>query len=60
MHDILFIRVYSTNKQSKFLTFLGSYIDYHVKEDETIKGYNKHKLYLGHINGSKYIITYIN
>ena len=51
------LEIYSTTKQSKYLTFSDSYIDYRIKEDGTIKGYDKSKYNLDFINGAKNLIT---
>ena len=37
------LEIYSSTKESKYLTFSDSYIDYRVNEDGTINGYNKAK-----------------
>ena len=51
------LEIYSSTKESKYLTFSDSYIDYRVKDDGTIKGYNKEKYNLDYINGGKNLIT---
>ena len=53
------LEIYASTKQSKYLTFSDSYIDYRVKDDGTIKGYNKDKFNLDYINGAK-ISMYMN
>ena len=51
------LEIYSSTKESKYLTFSDSYIDYRVKDDGSIKGYNKDKFNLDYINGAKNLIT---
>lgn len=51
------LEIYSSTKESKYLTFSDSYIDYRVNEDGTINGYNKAKFNLDYINGAKNLIT---
>jgi len=51
------LEIYSTTKQSKYLTFSDSYIDYRIKEDGTIKGFDKSKYNLDFVNGAKNLIT---